>query len=266
MPGQARTPRITNESGESGPPPVPSSAGRERWVVATLGLNLWAVALFVPAWVAELRAPGRDLALLGSLLVPLGLGVALWERGRRAREAAGMLLLVGYPTALALGVGFASRMTLAEPHPPIALLLAVLALWAYGARVAGSFARRDRGTEGEVRSKPLAAVASAPDAERRRWARRAMLALGGAGALLIGVVAPTLGGGAALRQSWSAEAAPAAGVLSAVVAGAIGTLFAAAFLGSATRRKRRPVSRRRRQTRVALLMVVVLLPEPRMPR
>ena len=93
---------------------------------------------------------------------------------------------------------------------------------------------------------------------RRLWVRRAMMFVTGLGALVLATLAPTLGGERALRSAWGASSVEA-GVLTAVVGGALGTLALVAFVGPATRKRRRGPSAQRSRNRVFMLVMVVIV-------
>ncbi|MEM9067761.1 MAG: hypothetical protein AAGE52_04620 [Myxococcota bacterium] len=217
----------------------------DRLAFVAVGLNFWAVAVFVPGLVAEPRGAGIILPLVAPLVV---LGLALLRLTR-------WVVLAIVPSSLVLSAAVLPEFTLGSPHPPAIRLISALSLLGYGviaARVVG------RPNPEEARAKSLPPSKEDPAAARRHRGRLGMLAIAGTGALLIAVLAPVLGSTAALRRHWGPSAG-AAEVLTAVVAGAVATLSLATIVGPATRRRRHPVSMRRRRTRIALLMMVVVL-------
>jgi len=205
-------------------------------------LNFWAVAVVVPALVAG----PRDLWAAVLVAFPLPL-LALAARRRDALSA-----LVLFPTSVTAAIGALPAHTFGSPYPPLPTLLAAASLWLYGAVCARIVTRVE--CEPSV-SEPLTPGPRDAEALRRRRGQRRLLVFGGAGALLLAVLAPRLGG--APRRDWG-EAAEAAQVLTAVVAAALATVGLGAFLGPATRRRRRPISRRRSTARAALLLLVVV--------
>lgn len=186
-------------------------------------------------------------------LVPLFVGIGLCTV---ARPAARIALLAIYPVAIGLGVTWLPSMVQDPPHSTVGLVLGALSLLAYGA---GAMLAVDRPKERPILGqKPLGRVQPFEESRRRRFTRHALLAVSFLGAFLIGVVAPSLGGDAALREAWG-PAAPEAGVLVAVTAGGIAAGGLALLLAPAMRAARaRTPSRARVRRRVGLLSLVVL--------
>jgi hypothetical protein len=214
-------------------------------VVATLGLIAWAVVLAVP--VAVSRPHALAWLVLVASLHPLAAAVLSWRREALRR----VLLLVGYPTTLALGVALAPRLTALETHPPTFRLLGVVAVLAFGA--AASIGDPGPAPPGLV-VKPLSVVAGDPELSRRsRW-RMVLLVMGTVGALALAVVAPALGPDPSV--AYGVEAGSSADVLAAIVGACLGAVVLAGFVGPATRLRRGPVRARRAQ-RVGLYLLVV---------
>lgn len=216
---------------------------REQWALSAVGLNFWALAVVVPAAVAVPRGPW--IVALAAAPLPL-LGWAVLRRDP-------LSVFVLFPVAVVSVLGALPDFTYGAPHPPLARLLAAAALLLYGAVGSRTVTRVSLEP---VLTKVLPARSVDPAAERRRRARCWLLGAGGLGALLLAVLAPSLGGEAALRRDWG-EAAEAAELLTVVVAGSLATAGLAAFLGTATRRRRQPIPWRRSRARVALLLTVV---------
>ena len=212
--------------------------------VLVLGLNLWAVGLAGPALIA-----GDVAVALGSLatLIPLALGIA--SRGRKHLGSA--LLLAVFPASLLMGVLALDRRS-GSAHPPLALVLGSISLLAFGAVTAQILGRPT--ARADVRHREMGDVAGDPSAARRRWLRRAVLAIAAVGALALALVAPFVGGEAALTTAWG-DAAEAAGTLSASVGGALSALVLAAFVGPGLRSRRSPPVTRQRW-RVGMYLLV----------
>ena len=221
--------------------------------VGLFGTSAWLAAVLLPLSLAGPDGWFPPIATTASLL-PLGLGA--WAL-RDFRSVAPWLLLAAYPATLAAFVALLPRMTAGEPEDGFAQGIAALAVVVYGAIAAAAASRpaairtsthRALGTVQPVRQSP-----------RRRTLRRALLGGGGILAFAVAVAAPTWGGREGLRRAWG-EAATEAGVLTAVIAGAVATIAVAAFLGPATRASRKPPpSRRQRQVRIALFFGVAAL-------
>ncbi len=215
----------------------------ERGALIAVGLNFWSLAVVVPAAVAE----AQGAWYLGLAVLPLlFLALAVIRRDP-------LSVLVLYPVAVVSAFGALPYFTLGSPHPPLARLSAAAGLLLYGA--VGSRAVTRVSLDPAI-TRPLPSVAEDSDAERRRRLRRWLLGAGGLGALLLAVLAPSLGSEAALHRDWG-DAAAAAEVLTAVVAGALATVGMAGFLGPATRRRRQPIPWRRGRARALLLLMVV---------
>jgi hypothetical protein len=220
--------------------------------VAAVGLNLWAVAVALPF------ALSGPQGALGWLMTPLPLfvltlGLLLPHERRRGST---WTLMMAYPLAVGAVVAGMPQVVTDPPHGTLGLLAAVLALWAY-AGVAGPITGAPEATRSSTQ-RPLGAVPPVYEPSRRRRLRRLLLSVAGLGGLLLAVVAPTVGGHAPLQRAYG-PAADAAGVLAAVVGGAIGASMIALFIAPATRAsKRRPPPKGQLALRLSLLVLVVV--------
>lgn len=212
--------------------------------MGAVAINLWLVWVIIPLWMGHPAGPQVVVCGVPVLLIP---AMLVW--------LAPWLLLVAYPLACALVVGVMPSLVTGVSHPPVALLVGALSVLAYGA-VVGQAVTRPRFSE--VEAKPLDGVGGEDGGRRRSWVRRAMLVTTGLGSLILATLAPTLGGDRALRNAWGG-AALEAGVLTAIVGGALGTIALVAFVGPATRKRRRPPSPQRSRNRVFMLLVVVVV-------
>lgn len=221
--------------------------------VAVLGVNLWAVAVAAPMVLASPRDPLVAALLVLAPLLPLSLGVGLC---RYARTPARVVLLALYPATVGLAVTMLPSMVADPPHSTVGLVLAALSLLAYGA---GAVLAVDRPDERPILGRrPLGRVKPFEESRRRRITRHLLLATCFIGAFVIAVVAPSLGGDAALHAAWGV-AAPEAGVLVAVAAGGIASGSLALLLAPAMRASRaRAPSRSNVRMRVGLLSLVVV--------
>lgn len=229
-------------------PPVAflGRAGSARGKVLTSGLIAWAVVLTLPISVAAPRAVAWPS--LVAMLAPLALASILWRREVLRR----VLLVIGHPVALALGVALSPRLAELDAYPPTMRLLAALAFLAYGA--AASVA--DAGDEPSgIAVEVLSAVGGDPALARRsRW-RAVWLGAGTLAALVLSVVVPAVGPDA--RSSFGAEAAAAVETLVAVIAAALGVVVVAGFVGPATRRRRARTGQRWSRVTLYLMVAVV---------
>lgn len=229
--------------------------GSEKARVLVLGVNLWLVAAALPAMIA-----GRWAAAIASLgvLVPLFAGALALNQstlsGGTSRLGATIGLLGLVPAGVLGVVLFLERTATGDSHPPLALALGSASLLAYLAVTTQVLARPAE--RSDVRHRDMKALGEDPDGFARRWRRRLVLGLAGAGALTLSLVAPFAGGDVALHRAWG-DAADAAGTLAAAVGGALGVLVLAAFIGPGLRRQRPPPIRRQRW-RVAMFTLVAL--------
>ncbi len=229
--------------------------GSERARVLVLGINLWLVAAAIPA------AIGRQwVAAAASLIILVALGAGALTLGRTTpsegkKRLVATIALLGLVPATTLGaVLFLERSVAGDSHPPLALALASASLLAYLAVTASVLARPAE--RSDVRHRDMKALSEDPEGFARRWRRRLVLTIAGAGALTLALVAPFAGGDAALFRAWG-DAADAAGTLAAAVGGALGVLVLAAFIGPGLRRQRPPPVRRQRW-RVAMFTLVAV--------
>jgi hypothetical protein len=211
------------------------AARRRVLAVLLLGLNPWVIGVLWP----ELTARGfRAAGLLGALacLLPLLLGgaaqPAFGNPLRLPHWVAGALWLAIYPAALAAGIALRQDELAQQNLGPITLALLWLALCAYGAGAAQTcapIAPELSATRATLGNEPW----DAPEVERRGL-QHVIVGLCIVGAAAIAVIAPALGGLAALEAAWG-EAARAGGVLTAVVAAALAVATIGVFLGSGLR-------------------------------
>lgn len=224
---------------------------------AVLGVNAWAVALFVPA----IHGGTEGALALIEVIAPLAvLAAGVWAlRGGAAatpRRAATWGLLAAYPLALALGIVTRPELGALDSYSTPALVVAVLATVAYGAGAAAATARPDAFRA--ATRKPLGGVAPVPDEPRRRWLRRLLLGAAALGALGLGAIAPSWGERADLERSFG-EAAPEAALVAAVIGGALATAIIALFIGPSLRAARDRVPTRPQLTRRAIGWLVAAL-------
>jgi hypothetical protein len=205
--------------------------------VGLLGLNVWAIALAIPALGATHTASiGFVSGLLGPL-VALGLALA----ALRARHpAARLTTLAGFPTALALGVGARPELQFGEGHTPLTMVLAAASFVAWSAAAARALGRPARGRT--ATTQPLGPHGE-PSAERRRRtrARRVLLTVTSLGALALVALAPALRDRGEWERVWG-EAAPEGALLTTVAGGALATLVLGALVGPALRAERTAVA------------------------
>jgi hypothetical protein len=217
---------------------VPPGAlhGRERLRVLLLGLNLWALCVLWPALAGRGGAEGAATVSLEAFsLLPLALGTGVL--GQRLRWARPALLLVVFPVALTAALALRPEQANAQLYGPLGILLLALSLCAYGAAAAVSV---DPGAE-ELRTTHAALGSDPWDAPPpdRGLRQRGFIAVCFAGAAGVALIAPTLGGQSAVEHAWG-DAASAGGVLTAVVAAALGVAVLAVYMGSALRAKATP--------------------------
>lgn len=223
--------------------------------VLLLGLNAW---MFTTLWPLTAGAEVRDLLFAGAALTPLALGLGALSRTplSTGRPVARLALLTIYPAGLVLVGTTRSAWVNHSALPPWLLSLAALSLAAYLAVSA-------QATERAEHLKPADYFPAGPqpwDAEegRRGLLRPALVALLCTGAFAVAVVAPSLGGLAALRSRWG-ESALEGGSLTAVVGIALGGWITAVSLSSLLRRaEARDEPPGARQSRVAILLFLTL--------
>lgn len=212
--------------------------------MGAVALNLWLVWVMIPLWMG--RPAGFQAVVCGvplALLPPMLVWLAPW------------MLLIAYPLTVALVVGFMPSLAAGPAYPPLAMLIGALSVLAYGAVVGQAVTRP---TFSEVKAKPLEGAAEDPEGRRRARVRRVMLTITGLGSLVLASLAPTLGGERALRTAWGSSSIEA-GVLTAVIGGALGTIALVGFVGPATRKRRRGPSAQRVRSRVFMLLMVVVV-------
>lgn len=215
--------------------PRPSEARGDLLRVGLLGLNAWAVVLAIPA----LDASGaRTAGLFAALLGPLA-ALALALAAIHTRHAAQALAaLVGFPAALALGVGARPELQRGGGHTTLTLCLAVLSFLAWAVAAAHTLGRPTPGRATTVQ--PLGSHReSVPERRRRAYARRALLGVASAGAFALTAVAPTQLDRDAFEQAWGAAADEGA-LLATVVGSALAALMLGGIVGPALRAERRP--------------------------
>jgi hypothetical protein len=242
------------------PPSSDSRTGRETSLplesradvrtVGLLGLNVWAVALAIPALgAAQAASVGLLLALFGPL-VALGLALAALRVGHPAAPPA---TLAGFPAALALGIGARPELQHGEAHTPFTLAIAVLSFVAWSAAAARALGRPPLGRP--ATSQPLGPHGEPSPARRRRArARRALLAVTSLGALTLVAIAPALRDRGELERAWG-DAAPEGALLTTVAAGALATIVLGAFVGPALRAERAAVASRPSWLRVGFAIL-----------
>jgi len=222
-----------------------------RLPVGVLGANLWWVTVALPLALGAPRTPWLAGSVAAVTLAPLAAGL----RATRLRPvAARWLLLAAYPGAVGLVVSLAPRLCEAPLDSPLAALVGALSLIAYGACAAAETGR-PRSLH-PCTTQPLAGSAETPEAHRRKVRRRALLAVGAAGAGALAVVAPSLTLDAPLGATWGEEASAAA-ALHAVVGGVLGVIAITRFVGPATRLVRRPTPPPRVRAIRSLAMVAL---------
>lgn len=220
--------------------------------VAVLGLNAWLVLTVLPMLLAGPQS-WASAALLVLPLPALAFGVSALSRSRRT---AGAALLAGYPVLVAIAIGLLGDHVEREPYSPLGLLFGALSLLAYGAGAALAASRPQGHRPTSLR--PLGSVQPIPPDRSRVRTQLALIGVTASAATAVAVVAPMLGGRTALVAAWG-DAAREAGVLVAVVAGALGTAVVALFVAPAMRAsRRRPPTRRQIDARLVALLSVVL--------
>lgn len=220
--------------------------------VAVLGLNAWAVLVFVPLLAAGARS-GWSYGLTALGLVLLAAGAALLARAPRI---ATWLLLALFPVGLAALVATLPSLALQKTHSLFALLLGAVSLVAYGAFTAAVCARPSalRATT----SKPLEPGQGGGSLRHRRVRRRVLVVAGALGAFAVAVMAPLWHGDEAAERAWG-DSADEGRMLTAVAAAALGAAIMALFIGPGTRRSRsRPPTARQAYVRAAMLVMVAL--------
>ncbi len=218
-----------------------------------LGLNAWALLTILPFFVG---GPREVTALLWAL-VPLpflAVGAALvpWHR-----QIAAWLLLGAFPTSVAGVVAAMENLTQHSPYGTVGLSIGALGLVAFGAAAAHAVTRPVRVRTATWR--PLGTVSPLEEPKVRRWGRRLLVGVTGAGALALALIAPKAGDTAFFVAAWG-DAADEAATLSAVVGGALGASLLALIVGPGLRAsRRRGVTRRRSRRRVATLLGLAVL-------
>ncbi|MFW5924967.1 MAG: hypothetical protein ACOC9O_02050 [Myxococcota bacterium] len=230
---------------------APGASGALR--IAVLGLNAWAVVVFVPV-LFEPRKTAGVLAIAALALLAGGVRALL-----RWPSAASWTLLGAFPATLAAGVASLPRDGDQPMQGTVSLALAAVSFIAFILVTARACARPPSIRPEATR--PLDEANGAPvPASRRAVARGAFLAIAAAGAFTLVTVAPTWGTRRRLELAWNGAADEAA-VLTAVFAGVI-AISALALIVAPAMRRRRPRRRpptRQLQIRVALLVALALL-------
>lgn len=220
--------------------------------LAALGINAWAVAVFVPSLVGTGEV-GWELATLPLLLLAAGLTVL-----QRRPGLSGWVLLGGFPAAIGLAVATLPSQGGGPVQDTVALGLASASLLLFlgvGARVCsrpgpGRTATLRRLDERE---------ANVAEVRARQLRRAVLLAVTGLGMWGVAIVAPTWGSREALVEAWGPATAQAE-VLTAVAAGVLAIAALSLFVAPGTRRRRRrPTPPRQLALRVTLLMLLALL-------
>lgn len=212
-----------------------------------LGLNAWALLAALPLFVGG----PRELSAIAWLTAPLPFLAAGTALIQRQREIAGWLLLGAFPASLAGVVGGLGKLTLHSPFSTTGLSIGAVSLVAFGAAAALALTRPTRLRTAVWR--PLDAVAPL-EGPRVRWVgRRLLLAVTGAFALALALIAPEVGDLSGFAAAWG-EAAEEAATLNAVMGGALGASLLALIVGPGLRASHRQVTRRRAGRRAAALI------------
>jgi hypothetical protein len=223
------------------PDGVDISRRRDAVRTAILGLNLWFAMLL---WPLDELPPSHALVWGGAALAMLAVGVTLVAQTRAS--AASWLLLLAFPVLLALAL--VNRAT--DAYDPLSLALVGLSLLAYGA-VAASV------TAPGASALPYSGTVRTTFIDGRTFTERTRWILVCIAAVLIVVVAPTLGGRDTLEAAWG-EAATEGALLTAVVAASIGGAVIASYTIGITRPPRRRTATDRRWRVAALLLAAAV--------
>lgn len=220
--------------------------------LGALGINAWAVAVFVPSLLGT-RELGWALAVLPAFLLVAGLTVL-----RRWPGAAAWLLLAAFPACIGLAVADLPSQGGGPVQDTVALGLAAASLVLFLAVAAGVCSR-----PGPVRAATLRPLderqANVDETRTRRLRRGLLLTAAGLGMWAVSVVAPTWGSREALVTAWGRATAQGE-VLTAVAAGMLAVASLTLLVAPSTRRRRRrPTPPRQLALRVALLMLLALL-------
>lgn len=220
--------------------------------IALLGLNAWAVAVFVPILFEPRRTAGVLAAAALALLAGGVRGLARWP------AAASWALLAAFPATLAAAVASLPPDADQPMQGTVSLALAAVSLIAFILVTARTCARPPS-TRPET-ARPLDEANGEPvPASRQVAASHVFLAGAAVGAFALVAVAPTWGTRRALELAWNGAADEAA-VLTAVLAGVVAVSTLALVVAPAMRRRRPPRPRTRQlQIRVTLLVTLALL-------
>ncbi|MBX3269485.1 MAG: hypothetical protein KF729_04460 [Sandaracinaceae bacterium] len=227
--------------------------GPDRARVGLLGLNAWAVIFLVPSLhlPAEGSGPAWAAALVGLALLGGGV-VAL---GRRP-DAARAVLLALFPVALGLTGVARPALVEREVLDPLTALAGAGSLLAFVAAAAWALARGD--ALKPATTAPTRAREPVVEPPGRRWTRRALLGLTGAGGFAIVAVA-ALTSRAERLAAWG-EAREDGVVLAIVVASVLAAFAVGGIVGPALRAERRPAAAEKlRRRRVALALALAAL-------
>jgi hypothetical protein len=236
------------------PIPGPRAASTPALVsTAASGLNAWLVIAVWPLFFGDAVTPTAIAVTSAPLLL---LAAGLWTARRNASP---WLLLLAFPWVLFAASALHPATALHRALTPIPLLAAVLSITLYGACAAWA-TTRPAAPPRQGDSSPLGHPSSPSVRPANPVLRRLVIAIALSGALAIALVAPVVGGRAALERDWG-EAAARGAVLTAVVAATVGSVVIAVFLGPALRADdRRPRrSRRARRTQVVVMLLLTLL-------
>ena len=189
---------------------------------ATLGAYAWTAVVVWPR--LSLAPPSADTLAVG-LLAPVMLVAGLRAIRNRLRLAR-WLLFAGFPTALALAVAKESEATNRIVYSPVLLLIAALALLAFGACALGACSGA-----AQLRSVNLSLLRSDAYLAPKRTNRLRIVAVGWvlASALVLATWPPSAGGVVALREAWG-EASNEGALLTAVGAAALAVVCLIVFV------------------------------------
>lgn len=241
-------PRMAEDSGRR--PPFGAIGVGMR--VGSLGLAAWFATLVVPALEGGRPAP-VDLVLMGLPLVALGLGLRALGAAERGRGAAAALLLIGVPTLLATAMAGGTDPAQSDRYGMPLLLLGALSTLAYAASAAHALGLPEATRPTSTTKLPSATRARAPSPVLRRL----VLGTAIAGAVILALVVPSLGGRATYAVAWG-DAAEEGRVLTAIVGATVAAVVLAVIVGPSLRAAR-PVAHPRSDgaSLVAALLVAV---------
>lgn len=221
--------------------------------VIALGANAWLVANVLPLAFAGPRSFAAPLVLA---LPIIALGVGVWLV--RVSPVLAQWSLFGiFPTMLAAVAALLPVVAVQTPYSGVGGALAALSVVAFGAAAAHALGRPL--VLREAVQKPLGGIAPVDEEPRRRLLRRALLALGGVGALSVAIVSPLAGASESYQEAFGANAGAAA-TLVVTFAGASAAAVLVFFIGPSLRSTRAaPPTRKIARRRFYGFMVSVVL-------